>query len=397
MRNRHIPGLARIALAAALLLGPVALPAQAPVAGWSRDTATDLLAAIEGVRADGLDPRDYAPDALQAALRANDPGLIAATASNSYRRLAHDLAEGHVDAEHRLAWHLPAATATPAAIDTHMARALADGRIRAFLDALLPHHPQYEALKAALAATPASERARIETLRVNLERWRWLPRDLGTRYLIVNVPAFTLDVMNGTDRVATHRVIVGKPATPTPQFAATVSGAILNPWWEVPTSIVAESVGALIRTRPAVATARGYRWSSDEGGHLRVRQAPGSGNALGQVKLVMANPFSIYIHDTPTKALFTRPVRGFSHGCIRTENPLELTATLSGRPRAEIDALVAAGDTVQIDVPNLRVYVVYLTASADARGKVTLFPDIYGRDDPVAAELADREGADQAD
>jgi L,D-transpeptidase YcbB len=380
-------------VAIALIALPAALPAQtAP--GWTRASATELLAAVRQVGDDGLDPRDYGADRLAAAIAGDDPAAMAAVATDSYRRLARDLAQGHVGGDGRAAWHITGPAPTPAMVDQHMARALADGRIGAFLSALLPRHPQYAALKAALKATPPSDTARIETLKVNLERWRWLPRDLGARHLIVNVPSFTLELNDGGKAVATHRVIIGKPATPTPQFQATVSGVIVNPWWEIPTSIVAESVGALVRNRPAVARARGYVWTQDAAGHLRVRQAPGDGNSLGRMKLVMPNPFSIFIHDTPAKTLFAKPVRAFSHGCIRTENPLDLAAALSGRSRAALDAIVAGGETTKVDVPDLPVFVVYLTATADAAGAVSLHKDLYGRDDRVAAALADGGQAD---
>lgn len=381
---------ARASLPALLLCLVVATPGPAQTApAWSRETAGELLREIAAIGADGLDPRDYAPDRLALALRGDDPALLQAAASDSYRRLARDLVQGHVAAEQRIAWHIAAPAAEAAAIDTHMARALGDGRIGAFLDALRPRHPHYRALKAALAATPPADAARIETLKVNLERWRWLPRDLGARHLLVNVPSYTLTLVANGEPVATHRVIVGKATTPTPQFQATVTGAIVNPWWEIPPSIVAESVGALVARRPAVARARGYVWTHDAAGHLRVRQSPGDANALGRVKLVMPNPFSVFIHDTPTKSLFARPVRAFSHGCIRTENPLALAAELSGRPRADIDAAVATGETRTIDVPPLPVYVVYFTATADAAGQVTLHADPYRRDERVAAGLSD--------
>lgn len=365
-----------------------------PVPGWTRASATDLLRTIERIRDDGLDPRDYAPDRLTAALAGTDPGALEAAATDSYRRLARDLAQGHVGPERRIAWHIPAPAVSPAMIDEHMTRALADGRIGAFLAALAPHDPQYAALKSALAATPSAETARIEALKVNLERWRWLPRDLGARLLIVNVPSFTLELRDGDHVVATHRVIVGKPATPTPQFQAMVSGVIVNPWWNVPTSIVVESVGALVRNRPAVARARGFVWAEDAAGHLRVRQAPGDGNSLGRMKLVMPNPFGIFVHDTPARTLFAKPVRAFSHGCIRTENPLDLGAALSGHTRASLDTIVAQEETTTIDVPDLPIFVVYLTATADAAGAVSLHQDLYGRDDPVAAALADAVQAD---
>lgn len=357
--------------------------------GWSRETASELLRTIEAIGADGLDPRDYGPERLALAIRGDDPGLLQAAAADSYRRLARDLVQGHVAAEQRIAWHIQAPAAEPAAIETHMTRALTDGRIGAFLDALRPRHPQYRALKAALAATPPAEAERIETLKVNLERWRWLPRDLGARHMLVNVPSYTLTLEENGKTVATHKVIVGKAATPTPQFQATISGAIVNPWWEIPSSIVAESVGALVTRRPAVAKARGYVWTRDAAGHLRVRQRPGDQNSLGRMKLVMPNPFSVFIHDTPSKSLFARPVRAFSHGCIRTENPLDLAAQLSGRSRAEIDTMVAAGETRTIEVAKLPVYVVYLTAVADEAGQVSFHDDIYRRDDRVAAGLSD--------
>ena len=174
--------------------------------------------------------------------------------------------------------------------------------------------------------------------------------------------------------------------------AGVATAAIINPWWNVPASIVAESVGALVRGRPAVAAARGYRWTRDGAGHLSVRQAPGPGNALGRMKLDMPNPFSIFIHDTPAKALFARNARAFSHGCVRVDGALELAAALTGRSRADIDAVVASGETERIAFPPLPVYVVYLTAVADADGAVAVLPDIYGEDEAVAAALADQVG-----
>src|SRR3546814_1081190 len=108
------------------------------------------------------------------------------------------------------------------------------------------------------------------------------------------------------------QVIVGKTKTPTPVFAAQVTGVTFNPWWEIPESIVAESVGKLVRTRPAEAARRGYVVQDG-----RYRQRPGPQNALGRMKLMMPNPYSIYLHDTPAQSLFARDVRAFSHGCVR--------------------------------------------------------------------------------
>lgn len=398
-RSRWRRAMAALPVGAALLAGtaspaagaqPVAADPASAAPGWTVAAARGLRAAIAAAADDGLDPRDYAPEALDAALRAGDAVLIARAATASYRRLARDLIEGHVTAAARRDWHVAGPAADGAAIDRMMAAALAGGRIGPELAALAPRHPQYRALRAALAATPPGEAARIEALRVNMERWRWLPRELGARHLLVNVPGYTLDLVEGGRVTARHRVIVGRAQTPTPQFGAEVAGVILNPWWDVPASIVAESVGALIRRNPATARARGYVWQADAAGHLRVRQMPGPGNSLGLMKLVMPNPFSIFVHDTPAKALFARPVRAFSHGCIRTENPLDLAALLTGGSRAQIDAQVAGGDTLRLPVTPLPVYIVYLTAIADDNGRISQLPDIYRRDEAVAAQLADR-------
>jgi murein L,D-transpeptidase YcbB/YkuD len=186
-------------------------------------------------------------------------------------------------------------------------------------------------------------------------------------------------------------VIVGKRTTPTPQFDAMVSGVIVNPWWDVPQSIVRESVGRQLRTNPAQPRARGYVMAAG-----RIRQAPGPANALGQVKLVMPNPYSVYLHDTPGQTLFDEDVRAFSHGCIRVQDALGLAASLlretEGWNRAHIDQAVSRGRPLQIDLRTpIPVYVGYFTAAAEESGDIVTFPDIYGRDGPVVASLTDRQ------
>lgn len=384
-------GSARIGLAAALAVW-AAPAAAAPLPQWDAAAARALVGAIAAAGADGLDPAHYDAARIEAAIAAGDPAALARTATDAFRRLALDLSGGRVAAARRAGWHIPEAATDPAMIDAALDQAVATGRVGDTLAALAPRHPQYRALRAALAATPADAAARRETIRVNMERWRWLPRTLEARHLFVNIPGYTLDLVEGGRPAARHRVIVGKAGTPTARFRTVATAAIINPWWNVPASIVAESVGALVRGRPAVAAARGYRWTRDGAGHLSVRQAPGPGNALGRMKLDMPNPFSIFIHDTPAKALFARNARAFSHGCVRVDGALELAAALTGRSRADIDAVVASGETERIAFPPLPVYVVYLTAVADADGAVAVLPDIYGEDEAVAAALADQVG-----
>ncbi|MCF8708969.1 L,D-transpeptidase family protein [Rhizorhapis sp. SPR117] len=399
-----------IVAAAGMILSPPALkaqsmpdrpqPAMPSPTYWSTNDARALLDFIVHIGADGLEPADYDPPQLQAAISGGSPVAMDTVASGIFQRVAKDLMEGHVDRQDRIAWHISGPTADMVAINDLMMAALSVHRVGPALSSLLPTNPEYRALKAMLARTPATDQATVQKLRANMERWRWMPRELGEDYILINVAGFTLDLVHDGNRVARHRVIVGKQSTPTPQFSTQVTGLILNPWWNVPQSIIAESVGALVRNNPAKAKAKGYvaTWT---GGRLQVRQAPGPGNSLGQIKLVMPNPYTIYVHDTPAKALFERPVRAFSHGCIRTEHPFDLAqallADVRGWDRAAIDATVASRVNTKIDLPRpIPIYVGYFTADLDKAGGVVLHDDLYGRDDLVIDALTDRAKLDEA-
>ena len=157
-----------------------------------------------------------------------------------------------------------------------------------------------------------------DRIRINLDRWRWLPRDLGSKYVIVNVPAYTVALVENGQTLNRRRAVAGAIKTPTPSLSAVITGAIFNPWWEVPSSIA-----------PEVRGKKGYvAVKDDQGKVIRWRQPPGPSNALGRVKLVMGNPYAIYLHDTNAKNLFNRQARAFSHGCIRTEDAVGFAQTL---------------------------------------------------------------------
>ena len=380
----------RLFVLLSVLLAAHALPAGAQAA-WQRPDAEELLRIVEGIGADGLDPADYEPTTLRRELAGGQAQTWSMRATTIFLHLARDLGNGHLRDRRRVAWHIPGQGLDEAGAQRLLADALAANTVGPTLSGLSPKHDQYRRLKEALAATPAKDKASIERLRANLERWRWMPRELGKRYLLVNVPAFTVSLVQDGVVVERRRVVVGKRATPTPQFAAQVSGIIVNPWWDVPASIVRESVGQLMRARPGEARARGYTAARG-----RIRQVPGPGNALGQVKLVMPNPFTVYLHDTPSKQLFGEDVRAFSHGCIRVQDALGLASSLlagtQGWNRARIDTVVASGVTTQVPLSSsLPVYVAYFTAAADDAGEIATFPDIYGRDGPVVASLVDRQ------
>lgn len=347
---------------------------------WNVAAAEDLLAYVQRIGEEGLDPADYMPNELRGAIDSGDPTALSTTATDVFLRVSSDLALGHVRGAARMDWHVgDQEDLTPSSQMDLMQRAIANRSVHDSLSSLLPTHPQYAELKALLST--AKDKALLDKARTNLDRWRWLPRDLGPRYVIVNVPAYSVALVEHGQVVARHKAVVGAPKTATPQLTATATGVILNPWWEIPKSI-----------EPEVRGKRGYvKVKTPEGG-VRYRQPPGAGNALGRMKVVMPNNYAIYLHDTPSKAAFKRDARALSHGCIRTENPLDFAAALLGNPewdRAAIDRAIAAGKTVKADAATpTPVYITYFTTAALANGEgIIAYKDIYGRDGKVITAL----------
>jgi murein L,D-transpeptidase YcbB/YkuD len=356
-------------------------PAATPL--WTRAAARDLLAYVERVYEEGLDPLDYEPERLRAAIMGVDEMILSVVATDTFLRLSSDLALGHVRGDARQDWHMQDPDLDGNQQYALMQQAVANNNVRATLDSLLPTHPQYAELKMVLANT--SDQAVADKVRVNLDRWRWLPRDLGRRYVIVNVPAYTVALVEDGSVVSRHRAVVGKPATSTPQLSATATGVIFNPWWEVPESIA-----------PEVRGKKGYV-AVKNGDKIRYRQPPGPANSLGRMKVVMPNNYAIYLHDTPAKTLFRHDARAFSHGCIRTQDALGFAELLLANPqwdKAAIDKTIAAGKTVKADATIATpVYITYFTAAAkkDNLGVLT-YKDLYDRDGTVVTALNDRSG-----
>ncbi|HYE27841.1 MAG TPA: L,D-transpeptidase family protein [Allosphingosinicella sp.] len=374
------------AAAPAPVLPPATAPAPLPppvAADWSRKDGEALLAYIEGIGAEGLDPADYQPDALRDAIEAKGDALDA-VATSTFLKLAGDLMFGHVRGDDRIDWHV-----RDDGWNVYDQQALVDravkGKVAETLNSLMPTHPQYAALKALLA-DPATDSKTRDRIRINLDRWRWLPRDLGSKYVIVNVPAYTVALVENGQTLNRRRAVAGAIKTPTPQLSAVITGAIFNPWWEVPSSIA-----------PEVRGKKGYVAVKDESGRVvRWRQPPGPSNALGRVKLVMGNPHAIYLHDTNAKNLFNRQARAFSHGCIRTEDAVGFAETLlegTEWNRAKIDQTLATGKATQANLAApVPVYIVYFTVAATSDGPPMTYADMYGRDGKVLAALSDRGG-----
>lgn len=383
-------GLFSITAACSFALVPDAALAQDLPRHWDIKTAQSLLAYAERIDRHGLDPVDYSPAELEQAIGSGNPARIERQATDTFARIASDLAIGAVKPGRRGRYFIASDSIDPARMARLIDTAITAGSVAHVLDAVAPQNRQYAGLRRALSRLAPEQGEQRRKIEVSLERWRWLPRNLGNRYLLVNIPEYRLRLIDNDQEMATHRVIVGKSQTPTPQFSAQITGVILNPSWNVPQSIIAESVGSLVRNRPQVARARGYIWSYSGGG-LRVTQQPGPQNALGQMKLDMPNPLSVYIHDTPNKELFERDTRTFSHGCVRTEDPFDLAEALlrqSGIPRSEIDAGVAARRTKRMPLADpIPVYVVYMTAVVGAGDSIDFVADPYKLDDEIAVQL----------
>ena len=356
---------------------PAPAPA-VPALHWPADGLRALLAAVEASRDEGLHPADYRHDALADAIRSGrSDAATDALATDSARLLARDYADGHVRNRARFDWHV--AHALPATLDADLRRAVEGGTLDAWLRGLLPHDARYAALRDALRDTPAEETARIAHIRASMERWRWMPRTLGDDYVWVNVPTYKLALMHGDTVTASHVVVVGAPATPTPMLSADIGSIIVNPWWTLPPTVLREGQGK------RYATARGFVYVTI-GGKAYVRQKPGPQNALGRMKIDMPNAYAIYLHDTPAKWAFGKPERALSHGCIRVQN----IATLAGDLATPDTIATAMTDLTTHTLPiekRVPVYIVYFTAAPDADGTVVTYGDPYDRDAELIAAL----------
>ncbi len=254
---------------------------------------------------------------------------------------------------------------------------------------------------------------RIRALELNLERWRWLPRDLGDRYVLVDIPAFSLRVVERGVTIFESRVVVGRSYRRTPVMSDTIRYLVLNPYWEVPYKLAVEDKLPEIRKDLTYLARNGFQvfqgwgseqreidpstidWQSLSRKHFpyRLRQAPGPLNALGRIKFMFPNKFSVYLHDTPTREHFRLPERAASSGCIRVEKPVELaTVLLAGSPEGSLEALEhllarERNRTVPIR-EGWPVHLQYWTAAIDESGSLGFRNDIYGRDKLLAEALA---------
>lgn len=261
-------------------------------------------------------------------------------------------------------------------------------------------------LNAGASAAAPDAGALIPELIANMERWRWMPRELGEHYVFVNVPEFALFVKRGYEVLHKARVIVGKPNTQTPIFSDLMDHMVVNPSWNVPQSIIRKEMMG-----KATASGGGYfnrgnyevfvgskkvdpttvNWSSVSPGAVRVRQKPGAGNALGNIKFMFPNNHAVYIHDTSSRGLFSQDYRALSHGCVRVHEPfsfadalLSLEKDINGKA---LKSMVGGAERWVRMTHKVPVHIAYFTTFVDDEGKLQMRSDLYGHNGRVKKAL----------
>lgn len=258
-----------------------------------------------------------------------------------------------------------------------------------------------------LGALNAGADDHVATILANMERWRWMPKDLGRYYVRVNVPNFNLEIHDKGEVVYTTRIVVGDTGHQTPMFSHQIEHVIVNPTWNVPASIAVKEMLPQIQANPGAL--RGYQvfanfdgrfravdpmmvdWHTVDMRRIQIKQPPGERNALGSIKFMFPNPYAVYLHDTPSKSYFERDYRALSHGCMRVMNPWEFAAALLRYdPQVSAEELqkLVGGREIRVDLTrNIPVHITYFTAWVDETGELQVRDDVYGHDKRVETAL----------
>jgi L,D-transpeptidase YcbB len=311
------------------------------------------------------------------------------------------------------------------------ATANADGYLRD----LHPQHPQFEKLRQALLSArgksgvsaepttgkskaPVAARSNVQQLTVNMERWRWMPAEMGPVHIWNNLPEQQTRVVKNAKVIHQEAIIIGRTVSPTPVFSANMEFVIFHPSWGVPDGIKVNEIAPALRrasssvsffessSEPAIlrrhnlkvslngrpVDASQINWSTADIRQFQFTQPPSGTNVLGVVKFRFPNKHDIYMHDTPERSLFAKSERTFSHGCMRVQNPQRLAEIILGEDRgtsaAQVKSYIASSATNDIKLTKpLPVHVSYFTVMAQDDGTIKTFPDYYGHDSRVAAAL----------
>ncbi len=374
----------------------------------------------------GLRPADYGVEEIESRLnrlrdervddRVGELAQLDVLITTAMLAFGHDVAVGRINPE-SLDKTWKAKRTAPNLVETLEHASATD--LGGWVDTIRPKHREYAVLQSELhqlrtavdngafvaaGKDSMSVEARIATIALNLERWRWLPDEFGSEYVLVNIPSYGL-VAREHDRTAlTMRVVVGKLENATPVFSGEMSTLVFSPYWNIPESIIEGEILAtaahdsdylkrnhidirrITRSGAEDVDPSSIDWSDEEDVKgLAFRQQPGAQNALGLVKFLFPNPYDVYLHDTPADALFGREKRALSHGCVRLDKPEELATWVlrsqstwdSGRIHDAMHAGVEEAVPLKAKIP---VHIVYMTAWVDDTGAVQFSPDVYGHD-----------------
>ncbi|MPT48779.1 MAG: murein L,D-transpeptidase [Sphingobium sp.] len=241
---------------------------------------------------------------------------------------------------------------------------------------------------ATIEALNVPVESRINSIMANMERWRWMPREMPVNRVQVNIAAAVLTVFEGDQPVNSMRAVTGRPGNETPMLVSTIHSIVVNPPWNVPTSIAKKEL--LPQGRQTLIN-RGYRFIKTEGGGERLQQAPGPNNSLGRLKFDFDNPFAVYLHDTPARGKFASYDRLASHGCIRLEKPVDLADLMLGNNpdfNGSVQTLIDADKTQRVSLSQkVSVYLLYWTAFAGNDGVMNFRSDPYGWDRLLATKI----------
>lgn len=300
---------------------------------------------------------------------------------------------------------IPETAGTAAAVDIIYDNALVEA-VKAFQESLglTVDGVTGPATVAALNGGSATTR---DDIVANMERWRWAPEDLGKFYVQVNIPEFKLAIMDGDRTHYTTRVVVGTPKNQTPVFSDEIEHIVVNPYWNVPSSIATNEIAPRLAANPGylagqnmevlhggkVVNAAAIDWSTANIRNFHIRQRPGTGNALGRIKFLFPNQHDVYLHDTPSKSLFQRSFRAYSHGCVRVQNPMDFAgALLAFEPKLTVASLEGMFGSTERWVnmeTHIPVHITYFTLRVDQDGTIRSYGDVYGHNKRLISLLGE--------
>jgi murein L,D-transpeptidase YcbB/YkuD len=351
----------------------------------------------------GLDPGLFHGALLGVRGQSLSPAERDLLLSDAFLSYADALSRGVMPIEQRL--DDEDLTPEPVDVAAVLDAAIVDPDPAKVIEALAPSSAEYAALRRtyaefrAIAAGAQTVRGRSEhvsperaaaaqrrarQLAVNLERLRWLPRQMPTDRVVINAAIARLQLFHDDRPVFTTRVVVGEIDKQTPELRSTISDVLFNPPWNIPRSIAQKEILPKLAANPDYLTSHHMRFRTNGA----IQQEAGPYSALGRLKFEMSDRYDVYLHDTPTKSLFQAAARMMSHGCVRVENPRTLAALLLGQPVEAIDNGIAAGRTHQRQLPvPIPIFIVYQTAYAESDGSIQFRADPYQRDDEIWQRL----------